>query len=59
MNNEGQFITVAEAAELLGLDRRTIHRRITTGQFETVYKLPGLTGSYLLARHEVESKAGH
>jgi excisionase family DNA binding protein len=59
MDNEGIFISVAEAAELLRLDKRTIHRQISTGKFETVYKLPGLTGSYLLARQEVESKAGN
>jgi len=57
MNKTGEFISVAEAAELLGLDKRTIHRRITGGQYQSVYKLPGIRGSYVLDRSEVLSEA--
>jgi len=57
MTNGGKFISVAEAAELLGLDKRTIHRRITGGQYASVYKLPGIRGSYVLDRSEVLTEA--
>lgn len=56
MDKKGNYISVAEAAELLGLDKRTIHRRIASGQYASVYKLPGIRGSYVLDRSEVISE---
>lgn len=57
MTDRTNFISVAEAAQLLGLDKRTIHRRITGGQYSSVFKLPGIRGSYVLDRAEVVEKA--
>ena len=47
------YIGVAEAAEILGVNSRTVHRRIIRGDFYCVAKLPGLRAPYILDRDEV------
>lgn len=47
------LITSAEAAELLGLDRSGIIRRIQSGQLKPAKTLPGRTGSHLFSRADV------
>ena len=50
-------ITVAEAAETLSVDRKTVLRLITSGRLTPTRKLPARTGPYLLDRAEVERLA--
>ncbi|MBI1379439.1 MAG: helix-turn-helix domain-containing protein [Frankiales bacterium] len=50
-------ITVAEAAALIGVDRKTVLRQIAAGELIPTRKLPGRTGSYLLARSDVQRLA--
>ena len=47
------LIGVAEASELTGLDRRTIHRKAERGEIEPVSKLPGLRGAYIFNRSDL------
>lgn len=46
-------ITIAEAVAIAGRDRSTIIRWINTGRLTPTRKLPGRTGSYLVARCDV------
>ncbi len=46
-------MTVAEAAELLKLPRRTISEQVRLGAIPSE-KLPGKTGAYLIDRADVE-----
>lgn len=50
-----ELIGVAEASEITGLDRRTIHRKVDRGELTPVSKLPGLRGAYIFDRNEVEA----
>lgn len=45
---------MAEASELTGLDRRTIHRMVERGELKPVSKLPGLRGAYIFNRADIE-----
>lgn len=49
-----QLIGAAEAAGILHLDLRTVHRKIARGDIPFVAKLPGIRGSFVLDRAEVE-----
>lgn len=49
-----QLIGAAEAAQILHMDLRTIHRQIDKGEIPHVAKLPGLRGAYVLDRAEIE-----
>jgi excisionase family DNA binding protein len=49
-----RHITVAEAAEIIGVDRSLIIRMVKRGELEPFNKLPGRTGAYLLRRSHVE-----
>jgi excisionase family DNA binding protein len=55
--NTGTKIGVTEAAQLLGVDTRTIHRRILRGELTAEKLNGGLRAAYLLERSEVEAKA--
>jgi hypothetical protein len=55
MNNITDQISVIEAAKLLGINSRTIHRRITRGDFKLVTKFDGVRGTYVLNRQEIQS----
>lgn len=50
-------VTVAAAAELTGLDPKTVNRMIRSGELPYEQKLPGKTGAYLLSGAVVQSLA--
>lgn len=50
-------ITAAEAAEIIGKDRRQITRLVERGELKATRKLPGATGAYLFNRADVEALA--
>lgn len=54
---QGELIGVAEASEITGLDKRTLHRKVERGELQAVSKLPGLRGAYIFARSEIERLA--
>lgn len=47
------LIGVAEASELTGLDRRTLHRKVERGELTAITKLPGLRGAYIFNRSDI------
>lgn len=47
-------LPTSEAARILGLDVRTVHRMIKRGTLPA-HKLPGRTGSYVINRTDVEA----
>jgi hypothetical protein len=53
MTNDGRLITTRQAAQILGVDTRSIHRRATTtptgrpGEIIARHKSPGIRGAYL------------
>jgi predicted DNA-binding protein (UPF0251 family) len=47
------LIGTAEAADITGLDRRTLHRKVERGELKVVQKLPGLRGSYIFNRRDI------
>jgi excisionase family DNA binding protein len=53
----GDEITVAQAAELIGVDRSTVTRWITRGRLVPTRKLPGRTGATLVALADVQALA--
>lgn len=50
-------ITVAQAADLLRVDRKTVLRLIGVGSLTPTRKLPTTTGAYLLDSEQVEQLA--
>jgi excisionase family DNA binding protein len=52
------LISASEAATLLGVNSRTIRRRIERGDFQAVTKFPGLRSPYILNRDEVMNLVG-
>lgn len=54
---QGEFITVQEAAEILGWSTTTMHRRIADGTLPVAQKLSGRTGAYIFRRSDVEEIA--
>lgn len=53
--SEPELIGVAEAAAIVGVDRRTIHRMVQRGELATASKLPGLRGAYVFNRADIDS----
>ena len=53
-----ETLTVGEVSEQFGKSRRTIARKIKTGELTPVMKLPGKTGSYLLSAAQVRALWG-
>lgn len=53
-----ELIGVAEAAEIIGRDKRTVHRMVARGELEPASKLPGLRGAFVFRRADVEAKRG-
>lgn len=51
---EESLIGVAEASEIAGIDRRTIHRMVDRGELAPASKLPGLRGAYIFNRADIE-----
>ena len=52
-----QSLGTAEAAQILGIEVRTVHRMVADGRLRPAMKLPGKTGAYVFARVEVERLA--
>jgi predicted DNA-binding transcriptional regulator AlpA len=48
-----KLVGLTEAADLTGLDKKVLVRKINTGELPYVQKLPGRTGAYLLPRSAV------
>lgn len=51
-------ISVADAAEILGVSHRQVARLLAKGELTAIYKHAGIRGAYLLSRSEVEARAG-
>lgn len=47
-------ISTAEAAALLGVSIRTIHRLVASGALKPLLKYPGKTGGFLFARSTID-----
>lgn len=47
------ILTTSEAAQVLGIDPRTVTWRVRNGRMTAMYKAPG-NGSYLFDRAEIE-----
>lgn len=56
-NEPSDEITVAQAAEMLQVDRKTVLRLIGAGRLTPSRKLPTSTGAYLLPSAAVEALA--
>lgn len=48
-------IGAAEAARILGVDVRTVHRRVERGEVPFIAKLDGYRGPYIFDRAAVEA----
>lgn len=55
--SEHTTITVAEAAAILEVNRKTVLRRVAAGILRPTQKLPGETGAYLFDRADIERHA--
>ena len=51
------LIGTAEAAQLLGVDRSTLTRRVATGMLEPALTIPGYRGDFLFDRADIEALA--
>ena len=54
MNKQRDFLTVAQAADEIGMDRRTLSRWIKDGRVEAEKLCSGATHPYLIRLSEVE-----
>lgn len=50
-------ITTAEAARILGLSVRTVHRRASAGEIPHELKMPGARGAYVFDEDAIRSIA--
>lgn len=50
-----ELIGAREASELLGIDRSTLTRWVSSGRIVPVTKMPGASGAYLFHRSDVEA----
>lgn len=57
MSNSGALYSTAEAASVLGVSRRHVHRWATDGTLPPVKRLTGLTGALLFAVEDVNALA--
>ena len=57
MHKPAHLIGSAEAAELLGVDRATLNRWVTSGRVQPAAQLPGRTGARMFSRTSIESLA--
>jgi excisionase family DNA binding protein len=51
------LIATLEAAQLLGVSVRTVHRMVAQGHLTPAAKVPGRTGAYLFAADDVHAFA--
>ena len=54
-HDAGEYRGTTEAAEMLGVSVRTIHRLVARGQLVPVAKLAGQRGAYLFAIADIEA----
>lgn len=54
-SNHPDYISTAQAAKILGLDRSGVIRRIKSGELHPVQTLAGKTGAHLFDRADVEA----
>tara|TARA_R100001244_G_scaffold6385_9_gene7513 strand:+ start:3010 stop:3222 length:213 start_codon:yes stop_codon:yes gene_type:complete len=50
---DDELIGTAEAATILGRDRRTVQRHVLSGALVPAHTLPGRTGAHLFRRGDV------
>lgn len=55
MHNEPHYLTSAEAAERLGVDRSTLSRWVASGRIKPVWKMPGRRGPFLFRPADVDA----
>lgn len=48
-------ITTAEAAQMLGVSVRTVHRMVSAGTLTPTIKGPGVTGAYFIDAEQVQN----
>ena len=51
------FVSAVEAAEILGIARRSLISRVEAGTVQAAHKLPGRTGAFLFDRAYIEQIA--
>ena len=51
------FVSAVEAAEILGIARRSLISRVEAGTVQAAHKLPGRTGAFLFDRAYIEKIA--
>ena len=56
-NPDELVINAAEAAEILGIDRKTVARLAEVGELPAIRKLPGRTGSWIFDQRIVRRVA--
>lgn len=49
-----ELVSTSEAAAILGVDTRTVHRMVHDGRLPTQTKFAGLRGAYVFSRVDVE-----
>ncbi|WP_375407648.1 helix-turn-helix domain-containing protein [uncultured Amnibacterium sp.] len=49
------LVTMTEAEQLMGYDRRSLRRFVQDGRLPVAKKIPGHTGAYLFLRSDVEA----
>jgi excisionase family DNA binding protein len=54
LKSGSELISVSQAASMLSLDVRTVHRKIQRGELPA-QKMPGRTAAYILRRADVEA----
>lgn len=52
-----QLIGMAEAAEILGMERSTLTRRLLSGSIKALTKINGPRGAYIFDRADIEALA--
>ena len=57
MHKPAHLIGSAEAAEILGVDRATFNRWVTSGRVHATAQLPGRTGARMFSRESIEALA--
>ena len=55
LHKPAHLIGSAEAAEILGVDRATLNRWVTSGLVHATAQLPGRTGARMFSRTYIES----
>lgn len=57
MASTPHLIGTAAAAQLLGIDRSTLTRRVAAGAIEPALTIPGYRGDFLFERADIEAQA--